>query len=305
MDAIIQVEGLTKLYKDRVVVDHISFTVERGEVFGILGPNGAGKTTTLEMMEGLQPVSEGAIVIDGISVPNQPHLVRQKIGAQLQTSVFYDGLNLKQLLEFFGSLYGRAVDAMQLLAQVALADKWDQQARHLSGGQRQRLSIAVAIVNNPVVLFLDEPTTGLDPQARHHLWDLIRSIQAGGATIILTTHYMEEAEVLCDTIAIMDNAKIVTMDSLDGLLQNVDQQATISFRSQKNIDLSVLNQLVGVIGAHQIKQTITLRTQNVQGSLEALIDYDRVQQLEYTDLQVHKTNLEDVFLALTGKRLRD
>ncbi len=305
MDYIIQVDGLTKRYKEFVAVDHISFNVERGKIFGILGPNGAGKTTTLEMMEGLKTITEGNAMIDGISVKDDPQAVKHKIGVQLQSSSFYDLMNLKELLEFFGSLYGRKVDAMGLLEKVALTDKWKNQAKELSGGQRQRLSIAIALVNDPVVIFLDEPTTGLDPQARHHLWDLIRSIQAGGTTIILTTHYMEEAELLCDTIAIMDSAKIVAMDTPTGLLQKIEQKATISFHLKQQIDTAALGKLAAVVSVEQAKDTIIMHTTQVQDSLKALIDYDRTASLHFTDLQVHEANLEDVFLALTGKRLRD
>lgn len=223
MEYIISVDQLTKRYKDLTAVDHISFQVRPGEIFGILGPNGAGKTTTLEMMEGLKVITEGDAVINGISVKQHPRQVKHIIGVQLQSASFYDLLNLKELLEFFGSLYGRSIDGMALLNQVELTDKWKSRARELSGGQRQRLSIAVALVNDPLVIFLDEPTTGLDPQARHHLWDLIRGIQQAGTTLILTTHHMEEAETLCDRIAIMDNAKIIANDTPAGLLKLIDK----------------------------------------------------------------------------------
>lgn len=223
MEYIITVDQLTKRYKDLTAVDHISFQVRPGEIFGILGPNGAGKTTTLEMMEGLKVITEGDAVINGISVKQHPRQVKHIIGVQLQSSSFYDLMNLKELLEFFGSLYGRKVDGMALLAKVSLEDKWKSRAKELSGGQRQRLSIAVALVNDPLVIFLDEPTTGLDPQARHHLWELVREIQSAGTTLILTTHNMEEAAILCDRIAIMDNAKIIANDTPAGLLKLIDK----------------------------------------------------------------------------------
>jgi ABC-2 type transport system ATP-binding protein len=306
MEHIIRVEGLTKRYKDFTAVDHISFKVQKGEIFGILGPNGAGKTTTLEMMEGLKTITEGDAVINDISVKAHANKVKHIIGVQLQSSSFYDMMNLNELLEFFGSLYGRKVDGMALLKKVSLEDKWKNEAKELSGGQRQRLSIAVALVNNPLVIFLDEPTTGLDPQARRHLWDLVRSIQKEGTTIILTTHYMEEAEVLCERIAIMDSAKIIAEDTPQGLLKMIDQNATVQFQIKDAvINMDDMKKLQAVSDAQLLKNTVTLRTQHVQDTLKALIDYDRAHPVNFTDLQVHETNLEDVFLTLTGKSLRD
>lgn len=305
MDVIIQVQQLTKRYKTLTAVDHIAFAVKRGEIFGILGPNGAGKTTTLEMMEGLKTISEGDAIINGISAKRHPDKIKHIIGVQLQSASFYDLMNLKELLEFFGTLYGRKVDAMQLLAKVSLTEKWKNQAKELSGGQRQRLSIAVALVNDPLVLFLDEPTTGLDPQARRHLWDLIRKIQREGKTIILTTHYMEEAEMLCDRIAIMDSAKIIANDTPAGLLKLIDQRATISFQVTADVQLEALRQLPAVSDVKQLKDIITIHTQHVQDTLKGLIDYDREHPVHFTDLQVHEANLEDVFLTLTGKSLRE
>lgn len=305
MEHIIEVSGLTKRYKDFTAVDHISFSVEKGEIFGILGPNGAGKTTTLEMMEGLKKITEGDAVINGISVKDHPSKVKHIIGVQLQSSSFYDLMNLKELLEFFGTLYGRKVDGMALLKKVSLEDKWKNQAKELSGGQRQRLSIAVALVNDPLVIFLDEPTTGLDPQARRHLWDLVREIQKSGTTVILTTHYMEEAEVLCDRIAIMDSAKIIAQETPQGLLKLIEQKATIQFQVKGEVSVDDLKGLAQVTSAQQIKDSVTLHTSHVQDSLKALIDYDRQHPVHFTDLQVHEANLEDVFLTLTGKSLRD
>lgn len=213
MAAIIDAKNLQKKYGDFTAVDSISFTVEQGEIFGILGPNGAGKTTTLEMLEGLKGITAGTVMLDGHNVHDETRLVKSLIGVQLQASSFFDNLNLKELVEVFGSLYGRKVDAMALLRHVELEEKATSYVKALSGGQKQRLSIAVALVNDPKVLFLDEPTTGLDPQARRHLWDLIQSINQQGKTVVLTTHYMEEAEVLCNRIAIMDHAKILTLDT--------------------------------------------------------------------------------------------
>lgn len=217
-DAIIEVKDLTKKYGDFTAVDSINLKVLRGETLGILGPNGAGKTTTLEMMEGLKQITSGTILLDGKDVSKEPQAVKAEIGVQLQSSNFFENLNLIELIQTFGALYGNSVDAMALLEDVELTDKAKNQAKELSGGQRQRLSVAIALVNDPKVLFLDEPTTGLDPQARRHLWELIKKIKARGKTIILTTHYMDEAEVLCDRIAIMDHGKIITLDTPENLI---------------------------------------------------------------------------------------
>lgn len=217
-DSIIVIKDLTKKYGDFTAVDSISLNVKRGETLGILGPNGAGKTTTLEMIEGLKTPTSGTILLDGKDVTKETNAVKSEIGVQLQSSNFFENLNLIELVQTFGALYGNTVDAMALLEDVELTDKATNQAKELSGGQRQRLSVAIALVNDPKVLFLDEPTTGLDPQARRHLWELVKKIKARGKTIILTTHYMDEAEVLCDRIAIMDHGKIITLDTPDNLI---------------------------------------------------------------------------------------
>jgi ABC-2 type transport system ATP-binding protein len=210
---IITVSDLRKRYGSLTAVDGVSFEVGEGEVFGILGPNGAGKTTTLEMIEGMRPIDSGTALIDGVDVKADPREVKRRIGIQLQASAFFDELNLVELLDLFAQMYERDVDAMALLEMVELTDKARSQVRTLSGGQKQRFSIASALVNEPRVLFLDEPTTGLDPQARRHLWGLVRRIQEGGQTVVLTTHYMEEAEELCDRVAIMDRGRIIALDT--------------------------------------------------------------------------------------------
>lgn len=219
MENIIEVKNLTKKYGDFTAVDGISFEVKIGETFGILGPNGAGKTTTLEMIEGLKGITAGNATLDGHDVKKETRTVKSLIGVQLQASAFFDGLNLKELLNTFAALYGRRVNADELLAQVQLTEKAKNRVKELSGGQKQRLSIAVAMVNDPKVIFLDEPTTGLDPQARRNLWELIAQIKSQGKTVVLTTHYMEEAQILCDRVAIMDDAKIIDLDTTQNLLQ--------------------------------------------------------------------------------------
>jgi ABC-2 type transport system ATP-binding protein len=218
---IVAAHDLRKRYGDLQAVDGVSFKIAEREVFGILGPNGAGKTTTLEMIEGMRPIDSGTALVDGIDVSQDPRGVKARIGIQLQASSFFDELNLVELLELFGHLYERTVDASALLADVELTDKARSQVGTLSGGQKQRFSIAAALVNEPRVLFLDEPTTGLDPQARHHLWGLVRQIRDRGRTVVLTTHYMEEAEELCDRVAIMDRGKIVALDAPQRLVDEL------------------------------------------------------------------------------------
>lgn len=217
----LSVKELQKLYGDETVVDGVTFDVGVGEVFGILGPNGAGKTTTLEMIEGLRPIDSGTVVLDDIKVHEDPEAVKEIIGVQRQTSSFLDKLKLTEQLEMFAGLYGRKVDPMKLLHDVQLQEKSKSYVEKMSGGQKQRFSIAVALVNDPKVIFLDEPTTGLDPQARRNLWDLVKSIQKKGITVVLTTHYMEEAEVLCDRVAIMDAGKIIALDTPKNLVSGL------------------------------------------------------------------------------------
>jgi len=218
---VLEVRNLVKRYNGLVAVDHVSFEVYAQEIFGILGPNGAGKTSTLEMIETLRPIDEGEVRLNGLDVKTQPQEVKRVIGVQLQSSSFFDKLNLKELLELFGEMYGRRVDAMQLLREVELEEKAKAQVVQLSGGQKQRFSIAAALVNDPIVLFLDEPTTGLDPQSRRHLWGVIKRIRSEGKTIVITTHYMEEAEELCDRVAIMDDGKIIALDRPQELINKL------------------------------------------------------------------------------------
>lgn len=220
-DPIISVSGLSKRYGEITAVDDISFTVARGEVFGMLGPNGAGKTTTIEILEGLRCADSGTALIDGIDVHKDPKKVKGIIGVQLQSSAFFDHLSVSETIKLYGELYGEKVDVDAILREVELSDRKKAYFKQLSGGQKQRLSIAVALVNKPVVLFLDEPTTSLDPQARHHMWELIERIRRTGTTIMLTTHYMEEAEELCDRVAIMDGGKIVELDTPDELVERL------------------------------------------------------------------------------------
>lgn len=248
---VIKIKGLVKRYNRKAAVNGISFEVKQGEIFGILGPNGAGKTTTLEMIEAMRPIDAGTIVVHGLNVAEHPLEIKKIIGVQPQTPSFQDKTKLTELIELFAAAYGERVDPMKLLNDVELGEKASSYAENLSGGQRQRLSIAVALVHSPKVLFLDEPTTGLDPQARRNLWSLVKRIRASGVTVIMTSHYMEEAEILCDRVAIMDKGKIIAMDTPKNLVKNL------------------------------LKKGFT-KTQTIQ-----------------------RANLEDVFIDLTGKAIRD
>jgi ABC-2 type transport system ATP-binding protein len=248
---IISVKDLVKNYGNFEAVRSISFDVFEGEIFGLLGPNGAGKSTTLEIIETLRSKTGGQIIVDGIDLDKQPDEIKKIIGVQLQTSGFYPGLNLLELISMFSGLYNKKVDAIELLKKVNLEDKAKNKSKELSGGQKQRFSIATTLINNPKIIFLDEPTTGLDPQARRNLWDLIREIRNNGTTVIITTHYMDEAEQLCDRIAIMDKGKIIQLASPDKM---IDDLVATGFERPK---------------------------------------------------QVKAANLEDVFIHLTGREMRD
>jgi ABC-2 type transport system ATP-binding protein len=215
----IDVRNLRRTYGELVAVDGISFSVKEHEIFGLLGPNGAGKTTTVEILEGLREADSGDAIVAGVDVRRQPSKVKSLIGVQLQASAFMDNLTLVELIQLFAAFYGRKVDAHDLLRKVDLDEKSRSYVKKLSGGQKQRFSIATALVNDPRVLFLDEPSTGLDPQARRNLWELVQSLRQEGRCVLLTTHYMEEAEILCDRVAIMDHGKILKLDKPDNLIQ--------------------------------------------------------------------------------------
>jgi ABC-2 type transport system ATP-binding protein len=249
--AIISVRDLRKRYGTLQAVDGVSFEVAEGEVFGILGPNGAGKTTTLEMIEGMRPIDSGTALVDGVDVRQNPREVKRRIGIQLQSSAFFDELNLVELLELFGKMYGNDIDAGALLAQVELSEKARSQVRTLSGGQKQRFSIAAALVNEPRVLFLDEPTTGLDPQARRHLWGFVRQIRERGHTVVLTTHYMDEAEELCDRVAVMDGGKIIALDSPQALIEALIGRG---FRKQRVERLANLEDVFLDLTGHELRE---------------------------------------------------
>ncbi len=250
-ETIIKVKDLVKNYGNFEAVKGISFDVQEGEIFGLLGPNGAGKSTTLEIIETLREKTSGEVWVNGFNLDKDPDEIKKIIGVQLQTSGYYPNLKLVELITLFNGLYNRDVDPMSLLEMVNLKDKANAKVKELSGGQKQRFSVATTLINDPKIVFLDEPTTGLDPQARRNLWDLVRSIRDKGTTVIITTHYMDEAEVLCDRVAIIDAGKIIAMDSPDGL---IDSLVSSGFERPK---------------------------------------------------EVKKANMEDVFINLTGRSLRE
>jgi len=221
MTDMVEVKNLRKVYGDKTAVDGISFSVKKGEIFGILGPNGAGKTTTLEMMETLRDIDGGEVLIDGIDVAKDPNKIKYLIGVQPQSPAFQDKTKLTEIIDMFAAAYGEKVNALQFLKDVELEEKANDYVESLSGGQKQRLSITTALVHGPKVFFLDEPTTGLDPQARRNLWDLIEAVRSKGISVIITTHYMDEAEILCDRIAVMDGGKIIALDTPENLIKQL------------------------------------------------------------------------------------
>jgi len=229
---IITVNNLVKQYADFIAVKGISFEVYEGEIFGLLGPNGAGKTTTLEIIETLRDKTSGEVVVDGFSTDTHANQIKQRIGVQLQAAGYYPNLNLTQLLELFAGLYGASIKPLAMLEKVDLVDKAKAKYKDLSGGQKQRFSIATTLINNPRVIFLDEPTTGLDPQARRNLWELIQTIRDSGTTIVITTHYMDEAEVLCDRVAFVDGGNIIGIDTPDAF---IDKLVASGFERKKEV----------------------------------------------------------------------
>jgi ABC-2 type transport system ATP-binding protein len=246
----IKVSNLKKSYNSFEAVKGISFEVHEGEIFGLLGPNGAGKSTTLEIMETLREKTSGEITIGGFDLDKEPNEIKKIIGVQLQTSGFYPGLKLVELIELFNGLYNRQVDPIELLKKVNLEDKEKSIYKSLSGGQKQRFSIATTLINDPKIIFLDEPTTGLDPQARRNLWDLIKGIRDAGTTVIITTHYMDEAEYLCDRVAIMDEGRIIALDKPDKL---IDELLATGFEKQKETKAANLEDVFINLTGHGLR----------------------------------------------------
>jgi len=309
MQKVIVVQNLTKTYNHLKAVDNISFSVERGEIFGLLGENGAGKTTTLEMIEGLRKPSAGIIKVLGLDVKKNLQKIKEKIGVQLQSSAYYEYLKLHEILELFGSFYNKKVDTDKLFKMVGLESKKDQYVRALSGGQKQRFSIIASLINDPEIVFLDEPTTGLDPLARRHTWDIISEIKKQGKTLILTTHYMEEAEMLCDRVAIMEKGKIIAMDKTHRLIEKVKHPYKMEFILEK--DNSKLIQDLEKncdIDEGDVKK-LPGKTAHYEMKLESQADLNKavgmVQKQNPESLTVGQTTLEDLFIELTGKAIAD
>ncbi|NDA63507.1 MAG: ABC transporter ATP-binding protein [Chitinophagia bacterium] len=250
-DPIIRVNNLQKKYGDFDAVRGISFDVAEGEIFGLLGPNGAGKSTTLEIIETLRQKTSGEVIVNGWNLDSHPNEIKKIIGVQLQTSGFYPNLNLSELIDMFSGLYNRDIRPMELLEKVNLEDKSKSKYKELSGGQKQRFSIATTLINQPQIIFLDEPTTGLDPQARRNLWDLIRDIRSQGTTIIITTHYMDEAEVLCDRVAIIDKGKIIAMDKP---AQLIDQLLESGFEKKGEVKRANLEDVFIQMTGHLLRE---------------------------------------------------
>jgi ABC-2 type transport system ATP-binding protein len=250
-NTIISVNNLVKNYGSFQAVKDISFNVYEGEIFGLLGPNGAGKSTTLEIIETLRSKTSGKVSVAEFDLDKQPNEIKKIIGVQLQTSGFYPNLNLLQLIDLFAGLYNRKVNGMELLDMVKLKDKAKSKVKELSGGQKQRFSIATTLINDPRIVFLDEPTTGLDPQARRNLWDLVKGIQARGTTVIITTHYMDEAEYLCDRVAIVDSGKIVALNSPDQL---IDDLVATGFERPKEVKQANLEDVFINLTGHSLRE---------------------------------------------------
>jgi ABC-2 type transport system ATP-binding protein len=305
---IIDIRGLVKRYGTFTAVDHIDLSVRPNEIFGILGPNGAGKTTTLEMVEGLREPDEGSIQVAGIDVIRDPVAVKRVIGVQLQTTALFDHLYGRELVELFSALSDGDTSAAwvdRLIGLVQLEEKAGAKVNQLSGGQKQRLSIALAMVNDPTILFLDEPTTGLDPQARRNLWDLIRQLRDSGKTIVLTTHYMEEAEYLCDRVAVMDNGRIIACDTPLALIQSLGESATIRARVERDLDDPNLSSLPGASAAKVVDGQLEIHTDDVPATLTALLQLSERLGVRLDNLSTTSATLEDVFLAYTGRSLRE
>ena len=315
MEPAVQVENLVKRFGSFTAVDGVTFAVERGEVFGILGPNGAGKTTTLEIIESLQKPTLGRVSVLGLDVQSDAAKVKARIGVQLQASAYYDYLNLTEILSLLGSFYPSRVEPATLLEQVGLADLSVSRIRELSGGQQQRFAVAASLVNHPELVILDEPTTGLDPQARRNLWGLIREVNQRGVTVVLTTHYMDEAEILCSRLAIMDHGQILALDTPRNLINRLEASYTVKLTMDQPMTLAQIEALNGAVDVVQsgeqdedgpvTENTYLLRLANSASALRAMLDEIAKAGLGLENLQITPVTLEDVFLEPTGNELRE
>ena len=321
MEPAVQVENLVKRFGTFTAVDGVTFAVERGEVFGILGPNGAGKTTTLEIIESLQKPTEGRVSVLGLDVQSKASEVKARIGVQLQASAYYDYLNLTEILALLGSFYPDKAAPAILLEQVGLSDKAVNRVAELSGGQKQRFAVAASLVNNPELVVLDEPTTGLDPQARRNLWSLIKEVNQRGVTVVLTTHSMDEAELLCSRLAIMDHGKLLAVDTPRNLVNKLEASYAVKLTMDQPMTMAQLEALNGRVEVLQsgeqddpgaedgesssAENTYLLRLANSPSALKSMLDEIAKIGLGLENLQITPVTLEDVFLELTGTELRD
>ena len=304
-EPVIRVRGLIKRYGDVRAVDGIDFDVARGEVFGLLGPNGAGKTTTVEILEGLRTPDGGEANVLGVDVAKGADSLKARIGVSLQTAALYPKLTVVELLDLFRSFYPTARPTDELIDALELGERRNAQTRELSGGQRQRLAVALALVNDPELIFLDEPTTGLDPAARRSLWDLVRDLKEKGRTVLLTTHYMEEAEVLCDRLAIMDHGRILEMGTVDELISKRFKERAVRFDRVDGVADDELAALPGVTSVKHDADEVLLYTNDVAATIGRFLALTEARGLEAQNLGVRRATLEDVFLDLTGRALRD
>ncbi len=302
----IAVRDLKKSYGDISAVDGVSFEVAEKEIFGILGPNGAGKTTTLEMIETLREPDSGEILVEGMDVRRQAREIKELIGVQLQTTVFFDNLTVLETVSLFASFYRHHVKPDSLLELVSLEDRSSAMLNELSGGQHKRVSIALALVNEPRIVFLDEPTTGLDPQARHHIWEIVGQLRARDKTVVITSHYIEEAERLCDRVAIMDHGRIIALGRPDELIDRYSPASNISFRLRPHLDDSLLKPVNGVTGLHHATNgEYTVTTETPQETLMGIFAAAYEHGAAVDDVSMRRATLEDVFLKITGRSLRE
>ncbi len=305
MPGTVTVTDLTKSYGAVQAVRGISFSVAAGEVFGMLGPNGAGKTTTIECLIGLRDPDHGAIEVCGFDARRQPREVKERIGVQLQATALQDQLSVREALVLFGSFYRRQADPDRLLERFSLADKASARFASLSGGQQQRVAMALALINEPELLVLDEPTTGLDPQSRRELHEVIREIRADGRTVLLTTHYIEEAELLCDRVAIIDGGRIIALDTPARLIASTRSATRISLTTAAPLDAARLRALPGALSAEVEGNRSLIATAHINHTIIEVVRFLEANAAELLDLQIRKPSLEDVFIELTGRRLRD
>jgi ABC-2 type transport system ATP-binding protein len=301
--AIIEVTDLVKRYGDTVAVDGVSFTVDEGEIFGILGPNGAGKTTTVECVVGLRAADSGTITVDGLDPRRDRDEIRRRVGVQSQESDLPERMKVREALDLYSSFYPNPADWPQLMQRLGLEDKRDTEFRNLSGGQKQRLSVALALVGNPRVAVLDELTTGLDPQARRDTWGLIEQIRDSGVTVVLVTHFMEEAERLCDRLAVIDAGRVVAIDSPAGLVSRVDGEQRVRFRPSAPLDPSLLTELPEVtdVQVHGTQVVVTGKG----NLLHAVTSVLARKQIVAAELRIEQTSLDDAFVELTGRKIND